>query len=115
MSKLLISLAVSVALLLLLVQYVDAGVKGTLKAAGGHECKWREKSRGKDKRDLRLDCECEDKEGNNVEYTCYYVSYYEQCCQNEAKSNAHYHDHAVAYYSQAADKIKGMSWLLLIL
>jgi hypothetical protein len=35
--------------------------------------------------------------------------------RNEAKSKAHYHDHAVAYYSQAADKIKGMSRLLLIL
>jgi hypothetical protein len=114
MSKLLISLAVSVTLFLLLIPHVDAAVKGTLKAAGGHECKWRERSRN-DKRDLRLNCECEDEEGNNVEYTCYYVSYYEQCCQNTAKSNNHYHDHAAAYYSQAADKLKGMLWLLVIL
>ena len=108
MLKLLISLAVCVTLLLLLILRVDAGVKGTLTSAGGHECNWREKSRNNDKRDLRLDCKCKDNEGNDISYSCYYVSYYQQCCQNQVKSSDHYHDHAVAYYSQAADKLKGM-------
>ena len=109
MSKLLISLAVSIALFLLLIPpHVDADVQGTLTSAGGHVCDWREKTRSGDKRDLRLKCKCNDKEGNNIEYTCYYVSYYEECCQNKAKSGSHYHSHVPAYYGQAADQLKGI-------
>ena len=109
MSQLLIGLAVSIALFLLLIlPHVDASVKGTLTSAGGHKCEWREKSRNNDKRDLRLNCKCKDQEGNNIDYTCYYVSYYKQCCQNEENSSNHYHDHEPAYYGQAADQLKGI-------
>ena len=109
MSKLLISLAVSIALFLLLIPpHVDAGLKGTLTSAGGHKCDWQEMSRKADKRDLRLRCKCNDKQGNIIDYTCYYVSYYKQCCQNEENSNNHYHNHVPAYYGQAADQLKGI-------
>ena len=109
MSQLLISLAVSIALFLLLIPpHVDAEVQGKLTSAGGHMCSWREKSRKGDKRDLRLDCECNDKEGNKIKYTCYYVSYYKECCQNQAESDEHYHSHEPAYYGQAADQLKGI-------
>ena len=120
MSQLLIGLAVSIALFLLLIPpHVDAEVQGTLTSAGGHVCKWRENKRKasknknagdhlKTERRLRLDCECNDKDGNKIKYTCYYVSYYKECCQNQAESDEHYHSHEPAYYGQAADQLKGI-------
>ena len=110
MSQLLIGLAVSIALFLFLIlPHVDADVQGTLTSIGGHKCCWREKSKvGKDERRLRLDCKCNDKDGNEIKYQCYYVSNYGECCKNKAKSGSHYHTYAPAYYAQAADKLKGI-------
>ena len=106
----LISLAVSIALFLLPIPpHVDANVKGTLTSKGGHECTWRERSKsGEDERRLRLNCKCIDREGNNIDYICFYVSNYKQCCQNAEKSNSHYHGREPAYYGQAADQLKGI-------
>ena len=121
MSKLLISLAVSIALFLLLIlPHVDAGVKGTLTSAGGHKCtEWVERRTSASKnpnadidlqseRRLKLTCHCKDKEGNPIKYSCVYVSRFSKCCQTVAQGDKHYHGHEPAYYGQAADQLKGI-------
>ena len=84
MSKLLIIIAFSTTLFLVLTTLpADAAVKGSLTSAGGHKCDLKETSVGSSdkKRRLRLKCICKDANSNDIEYTCFYLSLYDQCCK----------------------------------
>ena len=109
MSNLLIVIAFSAIVILTLTTIpANAAVKGTITAAGGSKCDLREISpSGSTVRRLRLNCQCQDKEGNNVDYQCYYISDIAHCCHKS--SIDHYHSYVPAYYAQAADQIKGRS------
>ena len=87
----------------------NGAVKGSLTSAGGSVCAFRETSQtGKSVRRLRLDCQCQDSEGNDINYQCYYISDINTCCKKSPlESSNHYHSYEPAYYGQAADQIKG--------
>ena len=111
MSKPLLIIACS-AIVILVVATLPANgeVKGSLTSAGGSVCDLREKkpSSGSTVRRLRLDCKCQDSQGNYVAYQCYYKSDISTCCKKSPEVSAnHYHSYEPAYYGQAADQIKG--------
>ena len=88
----------------------NGAVKGRLTSAGGSVCGLTETkpSSGSPVRRLRLNCQCQDSQGNDVDYQCYYRSKINTCCKKSAEVSAnHYHSYVPAYYGQAADQIKG--------
>ena len=110
MSKLLLIIAFWATVILAVATLpVNGGVKGSLTSKGGSVCAFSERSQGgKSVRRLRLDCQCQDKFGNDVDYKCYYKSDINTCCKKSAEVSAnHYHSYEPAYYGQAADQIKG--------
>lgn len=82
-------------------------LNGKFDTSGGSSCKWNDRSYDGDIRSIFLDCNCIDKSGKPVEYTCEYYGNPSQCELFDKRGGSE------RFFHHIADHMKGkQSWLV---